>query len=59
MGVEHRIEVDQVATGNLVVGLIRMDLLRVQSVELAVVQKDQVVELEVEIALVEVTTSHP
>ena len=59
MGVEHRIEVDQVATGKLVVGLTRMDLLRVQSAELAVVQKDQVVELEVEIALVEVTTSHP
>ena len=59
MGVEHRIEVDQVAAGKLAVGLTRMDLLRVQSVELAVVQKDQVVELEVEIALVEVTTSHP
>lgn len=57
MGVVRQIEEDQVAAGNLVVGLTRMDQPRVRSVVLAQVQKDHFVEQEVEIVLVEVSTS--
>jgi len=57
MEVVHQIEEDQVATGNLVVGLTRMDQPRVLSVVLAQVRKDHFVEQEVEIVLVEVSTS--
>ena len=63
MGVVRQIEEDQVAAGNLVVGLTRMDQPRVRSVVLAFlsaltqVQKDHFVEQEVEIVLVEVSTS--
>lgn len=57
MGVVRQIEEDQVAAGNLVVGLTRMDQPRVLFVVLAQVRKDHFVEQEVGIVLVEVSTS--